>query len=116
MHSHADCERLLGDVTFMRLDKIVDDQGLSLLHHAVLNGDTNKVEFLLDWAKNRHPIRMSESEIIAWVNMATLDEEWTALHYASFTSNLIATYELIRAGGDVHALNANKLNMLHVAA
>lgn len=113
---HDKAEQLLLEIDGVQLDKIADEQGLTILHHAVLNGASNKVAFLLDWARNRHSVRMNDSAIADWVNMKTLEEEWTALHYASFTGNLVATYELIRAGADINSLNANQLNMLHVAA
>ena len=59
---------------------------------------------------------MNESRRVAWVNARSADEEWTALHYASFAGNLEAVYCLIQNGADIHSLNANALNMLHVAA
>lgn len=47
--------------------------------------------------------------------MKTKGEEWTALHYSSFSGNLDACYTLIENQADIHALNSNHLNMLHVA-
>ena len=52
IRSNIECERLLGECQ-IGIEKIVDEQGLSLLHHAVLNGASNKVAFLLDWAKRQ---------------------------------------------------------------
>ena len=49
------------------------------------------------------------------MNVKTFDEQWTALHYASFSGNLDAIYTLLENKADMFALNINKLNMLHVA-
>lgn len=51
-----------------------------------------------------------------WINAKTLDEGWTALHYASFQGNLDAIYTLIENSANIEELNYNGLNMLHVAA
>jgi ankyrin repeat protein len=47
--------------------------------------------------------------------MKTTEEQWTALHYASFSGNLDAIYTLLENKADMYAQNINKLNMLHVA-
>jgi ankyrin repeat protein len=49
------------------------------------------------------------------MNVATTDENWTALHYASFSGNLDALFTLLRYEADIYAVNTNQLNMLHVA-
>jgi hypothetical protein len=87
---------------------------LTLLHHAVLNGIDGKVSLIIDFAKNEQGI--SEDQIETWVNLKTIDELWTALHYASFSGNLDAIYTLLEYKADMYALNINKLNMLHVAS
>jgi len=38
------------------------------------------------------------------------------MHYGSFSGNLDAIYSLIENGADIFEVNAQKLNMLHVAA
>lgn len=94
--------------------KIVDKNGMNLLHHAVLKGVEGKVQLLLDFAKNYQ--RLNAKEINQWINFKTYEEQWTPIHYASFTSNLDAIYTLIQNGADFNALNANGLNQLHVAS
>ena len=93
---------------------LVDENGLTILHHAVLNGVDGKVQVLVDFAMNEQSI--IEEEIYTWVNLKTYDEWWTALHYASFSGNLDAIYTLLEYKADMHALNSNRLNMLHVAS
>ena len=75
------------------VDRIVDSQGLTLLHQAVLNGAANKVKFVLDLAKNDSSL--NDLRIVAWVNARSSEEEWTALHYACFTQSLESIYLLI---------------------
>lgn len=95
------------------MDQIVDESGLTLLHLTVLHGSTSKVKLLLDRAKQNNIV---DGRFKNWMNARSHEEEWTALHYASFTQNLHTIYTLIQYEADVTALNANKLNMLHVAA
>ena len=99
----------LSDIT-----TFVDDEGLSLLHHAVLKGVEGKTKILIDIAKNTH--RISDEKLKDWINLKTYGEGWTALHYASFAGNLDAIYTLIYNSADINLLNNNGLNMLHVAA
>jgi hypothetical protein len=69
---------------------------------------------LLDFARSKQKI--SEDVLKDWINAKTLDEGWTALHYASFQGNLDAIYTLIENSANIEELNYNGLNMLHVAA
>ena len=92
---------------------LVDENGLTLIHHAVLKGVDGKVQILIDYAEQQQKVR--KEEICRWVNVKTTEEFWTALHYASFSGNLDAIYVLLRYEADIRALNVNLLNMLHVA-
>lgn len=96
------------------ITEVFDDKGLSLLHHAVLKGIEGKTMLLIDFARNKQKI--SEDMLKDWINAKTLDEGWTALHYASFQGNLDAIYTLIENSANIEELNYNGLNMLHVAA
>lgn len=93
---------------------MVDDEGLTLLHHAVLKGVEGKTKILIDLAKKSQNV--NDKSLIEWINRKTYGEGWTALHYASFAGNLDAIYTLIYNSADIHKLNNNGLNMLHVAA
>jgi ankyrin repeat protein len=54
--------------------------------------------------------------LVNWVNGKTIGDEFTPLHFASFNGNIDAIETLVEFGADIHAVNKNKLNMLHVAA
>ena len=86
---------------------------MTLLHHAVLKGTDGKTQLLIDFAKNVQ--KLKKSAIKDWINQKTLGEQWSALHYSSFSGNLDACYTLIENQADIYALNSNHLNMLHVA-
>ena len=100
--------------TMNDITQIVDHEGLSLLHHAVLKGVEGKTKILIDMAKSYHHV--SDEALKEWINLRTYGEGWTALHYASFAGNLDAIYTLIYNSADIEMLNNNGLNMLHVAA
>jgi palmitoyltransferase len=53
---------------------------------------------------------------LKWLNAKTYDEQWQAIHYGAFSGNLDALYKLLEAGADFKTLNANGLNVMHVAA
>jgi ankyrin repeat protein len=82
------------------------------LHLAVIRGVEGKVKILIEFAKKR----IDETRIFDWVNGRTNAEKWTPLHYACFSSNMEAIYQLIDNQADIYAVNKSKLNMLHVAA
>jgi ankyrin repeat protein len=78
------------------------------LHHAVLKGIENKVEFLISVAGDRNNND--------WINDETYDEKLTPLHLASLRANLDAIYSLIRNGANIYSTNIHGLNVLHSAA
>lgn len=87
----------------MKIHTVQDQQGLTLLHHAVLKLVEGKVKLLLDFARNHQYVH--EDDVIQWINQPTKGEGWTALHYASFSSNLDAIYCLIENNANIHAVN-----------
>ena len=96
------------------LTTFADQNSLTLLHHAVLNGTDGKTELIINYAKKeRH---FEREKFNQWVNARTNGEGWTALHYASFQGNVDAIHTLITQEAKIHELNNNGLNMLHVAA
>ena len=98
----------------MNITHIYDSQGLTILHHTVLKLIEGKTKFIIDYARNYQ--QLSEEQILKWINQKTYGEEWTALHYAAFSSNIDATYCLIDQNADIYSKNKNELSMLHVAA
>lgn len=91
-----------------------DEQGYTVLHHAVLVAIDGKVEHIIKVAKEKDG--MTSRDIEKWVNLTTYDEKWTALHFCSFSGHLNSAYCLIENKADVFAINKNGLNMLHCAA
>ena len=64
------------------ITEVVDSQGLTLLHHAVLKGVDGKTQFLIDFAKNKQEI--SIEKIREWISVKTAEEGWQAIHYGAF--------------------------------
>lgn len=50
----------------MKIIEIQDEQGLTLLHHAVLKLMEGKVKVILDFARNYQNIH--EADLINWIN------------------------------------------------
>ena len=94
--------------------KLKDEKGYTVLHHAVLVAIDGKVAKIIEVAKEKN--NMTPAQIEAWVNAVTECEQWTALHFSSFSGHLNSAYTLIENRADVFAVNKNGLNMLHVAA
>ena len=93
---------------------MIDKNGMNLLHHAVLKGVEGKTQLIIDFVVNFQ--NADRETLLEFLNSKTLNDGWTALHYASFAGNLDAIYSLIQNGADYKLLNLNGLNMLHVAA
>ena len=52
-----------------------------------------------------------------WINQSSRgDDGFTALHFAAFHGNISLIRLLVRHGADVHAINRQGINMLHVSA
>jgi ankyrin repeat protein len=51
-----------------------------------------------------------------WVNEQTYKEGFTPLHFSSFRGNLEIIKKLLKIGADMHIVNHNGINVLHVAA
>lgn len=109
---HAILEQKLQRVPFSLMSK-ADDNGFTLLHHAVLAGVKGKVGSMIMLAKANGA---NNDHIKEWVNSRTSADAFTPLHLASFKGNMDAVRVLIDHGSDIFALNEFGLNMLHVAA
>ena len=60
---------------------------------------------------------LSVIQDIDWVNAnASSEDNFTALHFASFFGNLALIKLLVKHGANVHSVNHLGINMVHVAA
>ena len=59
---------------------------------------------------------MKPEELIQWINVKTQEDQYTALHYASWKGNVHILKLLIQNGADKYSKNTYGLNCLHVAA
>jgi ankyrin repeat protein len=96
------------------MTNLADEKGFNLLHHAVLKGVPGKVTFMIETCK--HLQNPSPSQLSSWIDAKTQKDCFTALHFASYRTNLDAINSLLRYGANKNALTATDLNMLHVAA
>lgn len=93
---------------------MADENGFTLLHHAVLKGQEGKVNQVVELADALQ--KPSKQEIQKWTNARTHKDQFTALHLASYRGNMDAVRALIAYGSDINAENYFGLNMVHVAA
>lgn len=94
--------------------ELADENGFTLVHHAVLKGIDGKVKQVISLADALQ--KPSKADITRWINGRTHKDQFTPLHLASYRGNMDAVRALIAAGADVHAENFFGLNMVHVAA
>jgi ankyrin repeat protein len=80
-----------------------DDKGFTLLHHAVLKQQPQKLLQLIDFARNTQA--ETDEDIRKWMNAQTLKDKFTALHFASFKGNLNSIKILVENGADVFMEN-----------
>lgn len=57
-----------------------------------------------------------EKQIKIWINVKTVEDGFTALHFASFRGNITLIKMLLQAGADINAVNNYGINVMHVAA
>jgi len=79
--------------------EMVDDNGSTLLHNAVLKCVPGKVEALIGLAKKVQ--NATDQQIKGWVNSRTNGEQFSPLHLASFKENMDAIRSLIAHGSDI---------------
>ena len=97
----------------MSITGFQDQNGFNLLHHAVLKNKFGKVKLLLDLVMQHE--KLSQPEIILWVNAQESQDGFTPLHYASFNSNLDAIATLLRHGANKDVVSKFGLNVIHIA-
>lgn len=81
----------------------MDEKGFTLIHHAVLKSAHEKIQPMIDFARNKQ--KMNEEQIKTWINMKSNRDKFTPLHFASFKNNLNAIKVLIDNGADVFEKN-----------
>jgi len=96
------------------LTQLVDQQGYTLIIHAVLQGQPGKVGYLIK--KTIELEKASLDTIKEWVRKRDTEEGFSALHYAAYKSNLDACATLLRYGADIDAISTYGLSILHVAS
>jgi palmitoyltransferase ZDHHC13/17 len=99
---------------YINVLELADENGFTLLHHAVLKGQDGKVKQVINLADTLQ--KPSKQEVQQWCNMRTHKDQFSALHLASYRGNMDAARTLIAYGADMHAENFFGLNMVHVAA
>ncbi len=59
---------------------------------------------------------VTDSQIETWLNLKTLDDGFSALHFASFRGNITLIKMLLSHNADMHIKNNFGINVMHVAA
>ena len=111
---------MLSKVTkIMDITDCISSKGYSLLHTAVFRDFDDIVACLCTAVMKSAFIPEDKRQVTlkAWINTPTQgDEGYQAMHFASFNGNLNIIRFLRKHGGDIHAMNNQRLNMLHCAA
>ncbi len=89
-----------------------DKKGYSLMHMVCFKNDEESAFKLMERAYQTY----NEAQIKEWLNTKTLDDGFTALHFASFRGNLTIAQLLLKYGADVYARNNFGIDMMHVSA
>lgn len=90
----------------------INARGFTLLHMACFKNLEDIAIRLIEKAQ----VQVTDSLMKQWVNAQTLDDGFSALHYASFRGNIVLIKLLIKNGANISAKNKFGINMLHVAA
>lgn len=105
---------------FVDLTQLRDPRGYTVLHIVAYKGLDSMCKMLLSIAKDKSLTGLDDKEkakrIKQWVNVKTTEDEFTALHMASFSGKYGIVSMLIENKANIYALNKDGLNMLHTAA
>lgn len=97
-----------------------DDKGYTVLHSASFKNSESMVKCLLQCARDISLSGQTEKQknnlITEWINCPSRDEQFTALHMASFRGNYKIVELLIENKANIHAINKDGLTMMHTAA
>ena len=107
-------------VNFIDLTQLRDSRGYTVLHLVAYKGLESMCKMLLQIAKDKSLSGLDEKEkqrrVKEWVNVKTTEDEFTALHMASFSGKYSIVCMLIENKANIYAINKDGLNMLHTAA
>jgi ankyrin repeat protein len=99
---------------------LVDDDGFNLLHHAALKDTTGKIKMLIDLYREGLLKEENKDEnkkiFSSWVNARTTDDQFSPLHFASFSGNIDAIDTLLEFKADMHQKTKTNMTVNHVAA
>jgi ankyrin repeat protein len=107
-------------VNFIDLTQLRDSRGYTVLHLVAYKGLESMCKMLLQIAKDKSLSGLDEKEkqkrVKEWVNVKTTEDEFTALHMASFSGKYSIVCMLIENKANIYSINKDGLNMLHTAA
>lgn len=107
-------------VHYIDLTKIKDSRGYTALHIVAYKGLDSMWKMLISVAKDKSleglDAHTKTERIKEWVNVRTKDDEFTALHMASFSGKYSIISMLIENKANIYSVNKDGLNMLHTAA
>ena len=104
-------------MTYMRqnpeliVNEIKEKDGRSLLHETTFHDATKCFMALMELGKQT----LSTKLIDQWVNLKDKEDNFTALHFASFRGNVDMCEILLENGAYIHAENNYGINVLHTA-
>ena len=94
--------------------QLKDENGYTILHKAVFNGDIEITTLIINEVKKR--LGMGSKETLPkFINEKT-NEGFTSLHYASYKGNIPLLQLLIKSGASVDAVTNLGKNVMHMAA
>ena len=91
-----------------------DENGYTILHKSVFNGDIEITNLIIDEVKKRLGMNSKDS-LQKFINEKT-NEGLTALHYASYRGNIQLFELLIKNGASVDMVTNLGKNVIHMAA
>jgi palmitoyltransferase len=94
--------------------QLKDENGYTILHKAVFNGDMDITTLIINEVKKRLGMSSKDS-LPKFINEKT-NEGMTALHYAAYKGNIPLLQFLITSGASVDAVTNLGKNVIHMAA
>ena len=94
--------------------QLKDENGYTILHKAVFNGDIDITTLIINEVKKRLGMSSKDS-LPKFINEKT-NEGMTALHYAAYKGNIPLLQFLITSGASVDAVTNLGKNVIHMAA
>jgi ankyrin repeat protein len=101
------------------IDLIINEQGCTLLHLCAFKNQLRCFnQIILSANETLSHVEKDERKKIlkTWVNTKTLNDDFSALHYAFFRGNIDICKTLIDLGADKNVKNVHGLGLLHIAA